>query len=188
MAGSDPSYTTCPLCWQSLNSSCVTLVEDDSPAGTDVQRMNSSKPESEKTNARLMVSFPVFLTLIQVSEGIKTIAPAWTSRSCVPSQTCALPFWINKISSWPRCLCLGMRPPAGTSSVPANIFCEPPFLRSILIVNGPVGTGVSLGLRTRCSPSAFLENQRRYPAISGRLRMCILQDDTTRTEEYACHA
>src|SRR6516165_2392263 len=177
MAGSNPSYTTCPLCWQSLNSSCVTLVEDDSPAGTDVQRMNSSKPGSEKTNARLMVSFPVFLTLIQVSEGIKTIAPAWTSRSCVPSQTCALPVSINKISSWPRCLCLGIMPPTGISSVPANTFCEPPLLRSILIVNGPVGTEVSLGLRTR-----------RYPAISGRLRMCNLQGDTKRTEEYGCHA
>src|SRR6516225_1188399 len=105
MAGSDPSYTTCPLCWQSLNSSCVTLVEDGSPAGTDVHRMNSSKPGSEKTNARLMISLPVFLRLIHVSEGIKTIAPAWTSRSCVPNQTCALPVWINKISSWPRCLC-----------------------------------------------------------------------------------
>src|SRR5262249_5459112 len=53
------------------------------------------------------------------------------------------------------CLCLGMMPPAGTSSVPAKIFCEPPFFRSILIVNGPGGTGVSLGLRTRCSPLFF---------------------------------
>src|SRR6516225_4780835 len=188
MAGSNPSYTTCPLCWQSLNSSCDTLVEDESPAGTDVQRMNSSKPGSEKTNARLMISVPVFLRLIHVSEGIKTIAPAWTSRSRVPSQTCALPVWINKISSWPRCLCLGMMPPTGISSVPANIFCEPPFLRSILIVNGPVGTGVSRGLRTAMFSFVFLENQRRCPAISGRLRVCILQRGTVHTEEYGCHA
>src|SRR5262245_19572198 len=35
------------------------------------------------------------------------------------------------------------------------MFCEPPFLRSTLIVKGPVGMGSSLGLRTRCSPSLF---------------------------------
>src|SRR5262249_14810814 len=147
---SNPSYTTCPLCWQSLSASRDILSEDGSPDGTDVQRKNSSNPGSEKTKARLMFSLPVFLRLTHVSEGMKTIAPAWTSRSCVPSQTCALPVRINRISSWPRCLCLGMRPPAGTSSVPANIFWEAPFLRSILIVNGRVGTGVSLGLRKGC--------------------------------------
>jgi hypothetical protein len=49
-------------------------VDDESPAGTDVQRMNSSKPGSEKTKERLMISLPVFLRLNHVSEGIKTIA------------------------------------------------------------------------------------------------------------------
>lgn len=39
--------------------------------------------------------------------------------------------------------------------MPNHIFCEPPFLRSTLIVNGPVGMGISLGFRTRYSPSFF---------------------------------
>src|SRR5215468_4685443 len=73
---SNPSYTTCPLYWQSLSSSRDTFSEDGSPNGTDVQRMNSSKPGSEKTNARSMFSLPVFLRLTHVSEGMKTIAPA----------------------------------------------------------------------------------------------------------------
>src|SRR5215469_10827855 len=34
----------------------------------------------------------------------------------------------------------------------------------------------------------FLENQRRCPAIGGRLRMGVLQCDTIRSEEYGCHA
>src|SRR5262249_39446737 len=88
---SNPSYTTCPLCWQSFSASRDTFSEDGSPNGTDVQRMNSSKPGSEKTNARLMFSLPVFVRLTHVSAGMKTIAPACTSRSCVPSHTCALP-------------------------------------------------------------------------------------------------
>src|SRR5262247_4409453 len=73
---SNPSYTTCPLCWQSLSSSRDTFSEDGSPNGTDVQRMNSSKPGSEKTNARSMFSLPVFVRLTHVSAGMNTIAPA----------------------------------------------------------------------------------------------------------------
>src|SRR5262245_45328469 len=73
---SNPSYITCPLCWQSLRSSRDTFSEDGSPGDTDVQRMNSSKPGPEETNARVMFSLPVFLRLTHVSEGMKTTVPA----------------------------------------------------------------------------------------------------------------
>src|SRR5262249_7308221 len=72
-----------------------------------------------------------------------------------PARRARGPSEFNTISSWPRCLCLGTTPPGEISSVPNHIFCEPPFLRSTLIVNTPVGTGICLALRTRCSPSLF---------------------------------
>src|SRR5262245_50844529 len=74
------------------------------------------------------------------------------------------------------------------SPVPNHIFCEPPFLRSTLIVNGPVGMGISLGLRTRCSPSFFSRMSGVVLLVSGRLGMCIVQCDPIRAEEYCAKA
>src|ERR1044071_6858133 len=50
----------CPSCWHALNSSLLSGVAG-LPAGTEMQRWNSSKPGSEKTKTRLMFSSPVTL-------------------------------------------------------------------------------------------------------------------------------
>ena len=54
----------------------------------------------------------------QVCAGKNTVPPACTSYSLSFSVTCAVPVWTSRISSSPRCRCLGIIPSGGMSSVP----------------------------------------------------------------------
>jgi hypothetical protein len=67
--------------WQAiqLSSSAFDSWTFFSASRMDTARMKSSKPGAEKRNATLMASLPMWVTEIDASAGMKTVAPACTS-------------------------------------------------------------------------------------------------------------
>ena len=108
-----------------------------------------------------MDSEPMFSSSIVLLLGRKISPPACTLRSRSPTRTWAVPVWISRISSCPKCLCFRMRPPGGISSVPNTKCCEPLFFGLTLSMNSVDGTdmgteALSAGRRRmRSSLSSF---------------------------------
>src|SRR5271156_50869 len=118
---SNERVVTCPICEQTYllrygeNTSCewsfsaALFSASDmgtffSPSRTETARIKSSELGEEKTAKELIMSFPIFSTEIQVLAGMKTMAPACTSRTASPKCTRAVPDWRKRISSESRCL------------------------------------------------------------------------------------
>jgi hypothetical protein len=128
------AFSAYPRWAQSLCCSAVIWV-GVSPAGTELHRIVSSNPGAEKMKVRLIGSAPTFFRLTHVLAGMNASPPAWISRSLSPSQTWAVPLWISNISSWVKCLCLGMAAPGAISSMPATRCSEPLFFGLIFNMN-----------------------------------------------------
>ena len=75
------------------------------------------------------------------------------------------PVWTSRISSCSRCLCRGITPPGGMSSVPSTRCFEPLFWGVTFRMNSAVGMGSDpSGRRTRASPSFFSSTRVLAPS------------------------
>ncbi len=73
--------------------------------------------------------------------------------------------WTSRISSCSRCLCRGIFPPGGMSSVPSTRCFEPLFCGVTFRMNSAVGMGSDpSGRRTRASPSFFSSTRVLAPS------------------------
>lgn len=78
---------------------------------------------------------------VLVTSDLRVIDQQRTAHVWIGDEDRDLPVWINSISSCPKCLCLGMVVPSGSSSVIITNRSEPLFFGLTLKMNGTAAEG-----------------------------------------------